>query len=185
MGSAAQLDKRRRKLPAAIVHAVHLEAGFQCARPQCRILLVLDCHHIAWVKDGGGDDQSNLICLCPSCHAMYHRGIISDDAIWHWKALLVAMNHAFDRKSMDMLLTISDVPSMWYGGGELLSMSSLLQAKLIEIRDMDAASPGSAMTGRFRVETTIRGELLIDAWKSGESEKYRLLLASNPAGETQ
>src|SRR3954452_13255099 len=89
MAAAEVLEKRRKKLPRAVVHAVHLEAGFQCARPQCRLMLVLDCHHIWWVKDGGGNDQSNLICLCPYCHTLYHQGIITDEAIRHWKALLV------------------------------------------------------------------------------------------------
>ncbi len=147
------------------------------------MMLVLDCHHIWWVKDGGGNDQSNLICLCPNCHTLYHHKIITDEAIWHWKALLVATNQAFDRKSMDTLLTINDYPSIRYGGGELLSLSSLLQAKLIEIRDMDGTSGGAVVSGQFRVETTVRGKLLIDAWKTGESEKYRLLLMSDPSGD--
>jgi hypothetical protein len=93
------------------------------------------------------------------------------------------MNHAFDQKSMDMLLTIHDYPSIRYGGGELLALSSLLQAKLIGICDMDGMSAGAVVTGQFRVETTVRGQLLIDAWRSGESEKYRLLLMSDPSGD--
>ena len=149
------------------------------------MMLVLDCHHIWWVRDGGGNDLPNLICLCPNCHALYHRGVFNDEAIRHWKSLLVAMNNAFDRKSMDMLLTINQYPFIQYSGGELLHLSSLIQAKLVELRDVNATSAGTVVTGTYRVETTERGKLLIEAWTSGESEKYQALLVSNANGESK
>lgn len=108
---------------------------------------------------------------------MLHRDVITKEAIWHWKALLVAMNNAFDRRSMDLLLTVNDLPFVRYSGDAVADLSGLIQAKLIEVMDFDATSTGPVVTGQFRVQTTQRGKLLIDAWKTGESEKYRAMLS--------
>ena len=36
------------------------EAGYRCAVPTCREILLYDIHHIWEVSEGGGDDASNL-----------------------------------------------------------------------------------------------------------------------------
>ena len=38
-------------------------------------------HHIIPVKDGGTDEATNLIMLCPNCHALAHAGIIKEDEL--------------------------------------------------------------------------------------------------------
>ena len=43
---------------------------------RCRICgesRTVDVHHITQRAQGGSDDASNLICLCPTCHALQHR----------------------------------------------------------------------------------------------------------------
>src|SRR4030095_9936403 len=84
----------RRALPVATRRAVLAEAGYRCAVPTCRTILALDLHHIEDLQEGGGDEVSNLIALCPTCHALYTRGTITRDAIRSWKGLLVALNQA-------------------------------------------------------------------------------------------
>src|ERR1700728_1479184 len=66
------------------------EAGYRCAVPTCREILLLDLHHIWEVSEGGGDEATNLIALCPTCHALYHRGKIRVESIYAWKAMLIA-----------------------------------------------------------------------------------------------
>jgi len=56
------------------------------------------------VQEGGGNTLSNLIALCPTCHALYTRGTISKDAIYAYKSTLVSLNAAFDRDAVDNLL---------------------------------------------------------------------------------
>lgn len=70
------------------------EAGYRCANPVCGTIIVLDVHHIVEVSEGGGTEPANLLALCPTCHALYHRGSISRDAIHHWKSRIVAINKA-------------------------------------------------------------------------------------------
>ncbi len=68
------------------------EAGYRCAVPTCRTTLAIDLHHIDQVKDDGGNEQSNLIALCPTCHRLYHNGTIPKDAIRAWKKMLVSLS---------------------------------------------------------------------------------------------
>lgn len=86
------------------------EAGFRYAVPTCRDLLVLDLHHIYKVAEGGGNEVSNLIALCPTCHDLYHRGHISRSSVFAWKSMLVAINRAFDLESIDRLMFLEKQP---------------------------------------------------------------------------
>src|SRR5437667_11868859 len=65
-------------------------------------------HHIDEVSHGGGDDLSNLIVLCPTCHRLYHLGTISRDSIYAYKSMLVAISRAFDLDAVDRLLFLSE-----------------------------------------------------------------------------
>jgi hypothetical protein len=50
-----------------------------------------------------------LIALCPTCHALYHRGKISPQSIYAWKAMLVAIERAFDVQTIDKLLFLNSL----------------------------------------------------------------------------
>ena len=39
-------------------------------------------HHIKSVADGGTNDETNLVLLCPNCHKMAHSGFISDEELY-------------------------------------------------------------------------------------------------------
>ncbi|HEY4075380.1 MAG TPA: HNH endonuclease [Rhizomicrobium sp.] len=32
----------------------------------------LECHHVVWLANGGADDMTNTIALCPNCHRKMH-----------------------------------------------------------------------------------------------------------------
>ncbi|MCD6215070.1 MAG: HNH endonuclease [Candidatus Desulfofervidus sp.] len=44
-------------------------------------MFAIDIHHIIEVVEGGDNELANLIALCLTCHALFHRGIISRDSI--------------------------------------------------------------------------------------------------------
>src|SRR5713101_27259 len=94
----------RTAIPLDVKVQVLTEAGYRCAVPTCRNILALDLHHIVEVKGGGPNEASNLLALCPTCHALYTRGTISREAINTWKLMLVTLNHAFDQESISNLL---------------------------------------------------------------------------------
>lgn len=53
----------------------------QLAEHKCKICgdKGLDAHHIKPLKEGGTNDQDNLICLCRKCHQQVHKGVYTID----------------------------------------------------------------------------------------------------------
>jgi predicted restriction endonuclease len=102
MSKAKPGERKNLSLKTQVI--VLTESGYRCAVPTCRNILALDMHHIWEVSTGGSNDPSNLIALCPTCHALYHRGTIKADSIYAYKAMLVAITRAFDVEAIDRLL---------------------------------------------------------------------------------
>lgn len=49
--------------------------GSKCELCSYAVEQVLNVHHIVERKDGGTNEESNLIVLCPNCHAEVHNGL--------------------------------------------------------------------------------------------------------------
>ena len=93
---------KRKPIPDHIKEALLIEQGYKCGNPRCWTILksaILEDHHIEYVSEGGGNEPSNLLALCPTCHTMHHHGMISRDAIRHWKKLIVALDGPSDREA--------------------------------------------------------------------------------------
>lgn len=99
----------RTPIKASLRLAVLTESGYRCAVPTCRNILALDMHHIVEVNEGGLNEQSNLVALCPTCHALYTRGTISRDSINAWKTMLVSLSNAFDQQTISNLLFLHTI----------------------------------------------------------------------------
>ena len=157
-----------------------------CGNPCCRHILTLELHHIVWVKDGGENAAINLIALCPNCHALHTQGHIPQSAIRHWKGILHALNHAFNKEGMDLLLFLHqpNVENIWYSGDGLLKFSSLIAAGLVDIVESQFAigarygksAPTSPPVTAVRVKLSEKGQLLVDAWLKGDEDRYRTAL---------
>jgi hypothetical protein len=187
---------RRKKLPPNVVRDVFIECGHKCANPACRFSLLLEAHHILWVKDGGNDEAGNLLALCPNCHGMHTRGLVGYEAIWHWKRMLVMLNHAYDKQGIDQLLFLykmANVP-VWCDGGALERYSALIGNGLAAVVDTrhkieagvqvkpqgggtgpDIAVEAQFITSSHRVELTARGRMLVEAWLSEDRKRYEEL----------
>ncbi len=110
---------KRKSIPFSVRDEVLREAGYKCANPVCRNILTLQLHHIVWVKEDGGNKATNLIALCGHCHDLHTQGHIPHSSIRHWKGMLHALNHAFNKESMDLLyLNQPDTDKIWYSGDE-------------------------------------------------------------------
>lgn len=146
--------------------AVLTEAGYRCAVPTCRTILAIDLHHLLPVSESGANTSSNLIALCPTCHALFHRGAISRDSIYAWKSLLVSLSQAFDQRDIDDLLFL-DTPQPYpleVTGDGVVKFSRLIGAGLATYH---LAIHGRE-TLRYRLSLTDRGLQLVHAWKSGD-----------------
>ena len=148
------------------------EAGYRCAVPTCRTILAIDLHHIIPVADDGNNDPSNLIALCPTCHALHHRGTINQESIRVWKGMLVALNQGFDRRAIDNLLYLSlEKRPLFYSPDGVLHFNDLISSGLVAV---GAEIPKSGSCGfqpqfsGFRIDLTDRGRAVVDAWKAGD-----------------
>jgi len=165
----------RKNLPLKTKTIVLTVAGYRCAVPTCRGILALDMHHIWQVSAGGGDDSENLIALCPTCHALYHRGTIMPDSIYAYKAMLVAINRAFDVEAIDRLMFLHKVPAEYLvvSGDGVLQFARLIAADLASFT-MKANNAWLLVT--YTVNLTEKGKLLIDAWMRGDTNVLRDVL---------
>lgn len=174
-------QRERAALPLRTRVAVLTEAGYRCAVPTCRNILALDIHHIWEVNAGGGDDPVNLIALCPLCHALYHRGTISAESIYVYKAMLVAITRAFDVEAIDRLLflTAHDPDYLILSGDGLLHFSRLIAAGLAT-STLKANNNWLLVT--YTVNISDKGRQLVTAWQSGDRSAVREALVANRAG---
>ncbi|MGC3979677.1 MAG: HNH endonuclease signature motif containing protein [Steroidobacteraceae bacterium] len=168
----AKVVGERKALPLKTKIIVLTESGYRCAVPNCRNILALDMHHIWEVSEGGNDDPSNLIALCPTCHNLYHRGHIRAESIYAYKAMLVAIGRAFDVEAIDRLLFLSSCKKNFLvvSGDGLLHFSRLIGAGLA---DMEQKSNNNWQLVTYVVNISNKGRLLVDAWKSGDQVKLR------------
>jgi hypothetical protein len=175
----SQKAKERTKLPLKTVTIVLTEAGYRCAVPTCRGILALDLHHIWQVAAGGPDEPENLVALCPTCHALYHRGTIKSESIYAYKAMLVALSHAFDVESVDRLLFLSLCPKDYLvvSGDGLLAFSRLIAAGLASV-EQKANNAWQLVT--YAVNISPKGKLLMDAWKQGDRTRLANALGQPP-----
>lgn len=154
----------RKKLPLDVKKQVLHLAGYKCGNPVCRTVITLDIHHMVAGANGGVDDPDNLLALCPNCHALFHRGEILPESIRAWKMLLLAINEAFDRKSVDLLLALDHLGSVRLSGDGLLLCASLIGGGLVK---QSPRSTGTAFP-LYEVELSERGKAFVNAWKSGD-----------------
>lgn len=159
------MPSERRAIPVATKREVLTEAGYRCAVPTCRMILAIDLHHIIEVSEGGENTLDNLIALCPTCHALHHRGEITADSIRIWKTMLVTLNNAFDRNTIDSLLFLRTLrpQQLRISGDGVLKYDRLIAAGLAEFNLVMQNGPIML----YEVGLTAKGKMVVDAWKSG------------------
>jgi hypothetical protein len=167
--------RERDSLPLKTRVIVLTESGYRCAVPTCRNILALDMHHIWEVSAGGSDDPSNLIALCPTCHALYHRGTIKQESIYVYKAMLVAITRAFDVEAIDRLLFLDSCKKdfLVVSGDGALHFGRLVAAGLASI-DQKANNNWQIVT--YTVNISDRGRQLIEAWKQGDRTRLKKVM---------
>lgn len=174
----------RDKIPLSKKVVVLTEAGYRCAVPTCRNILALDMHHIWEVAAGGGDEPSNLIALCPTCHALYHRGTIRAESIHVYKAMLVAITQAFDLEAIDRLIFLESCNDdfLIVSGDGVLHFGRLIAAGLARV-ELKANNNNQIVS--YAVNISKKGRQLIEAWKLGDRTRLsHAISAAVPGSDT-
>jgi len=175
------VGRRRAVQPATRILVLH-ECGYRCSNPTCRMVLTLDVHHIEYVSEGGGDSQENLSVLCPNCHALHHKGHIPRESLRAWKLLLLALNEAFDRRSVDILLALAKFGGVMIWGDGLLACASLVASGFVEVDQMTEIvetgggfwSPATVTkeerVAKYWMVLSAKGRAFVSAWKKGDQK---------------
>ena len=116
----------RKSLPTDTRALTLHEAGYRCGNPACRMPLTLEIHHLDPVAKDGGNTPDNLLALCPNCHTMHHAGHIPIESLRAWKHILLSLNSAFDRESVDLLLTIKKLGAISISADGVLQCAALI-----------------------------------------------------------
>ena len=186
--------RARKKIPVTIRDEVLREAGYKCANPVCRNILTLQLHHIEWVKVGGETAATNLLALCGHCHDLHTQGHIPASAIRHWKGILHALNSAFNKESMDLLLFLAnaDCTKVLYTGDGLLRFAGLIASGFAEIIDSHYgvglrygnSPPTAPPSSTHRVQLSEKGRAFTIAWLAGDETGYRTILEKGDTPES-
>lgn len=181
MIKAKSKPRERKNLPLVIKSILLTESGYRCAVPRCRNILALDMHHIYEVSEGGSDDPSNLIALCSYCHDLYHRGTITRESIYVYKAMLVAISRAFDVEAIDRLLFLESCKKdfLVVSGDGLLHFGRLIAAGLASV---DQKSNNNWQLVTYAVNISAKGRQLIEAWKQGDRTRLREVMGGPVPG---
>lgn len=157
------------------------EAGYKCANPACRHPQTLDVHHLIYVSEGGADMQENLLPLCKNCHDLHHKGDIPTESLRAWKMLLMALNAAFDRRAIDLLLTIAIKGRIESISGDGVPVyAPLVASNLVTLQERPYRTSRDVQHRyEYVVFISDRGKLFVEAWKQGDQ---RAAIELIPAG---
>lgn len=177
---------KRKPIPDAITRQVLIEAGYRCGVPTCRNILAIDLHHMEEVREGGRNEAGNLLALCPTCHALYHRGTYSREAIYAWKQVLVSLSAAFDLETIDLMLFLykmKDDPRFLIKQDALLQFARLIGNDLAALEWEEATINNMRFIG-YRVSLSNKGQHLIEAWRTGDRKAVAEALSPGSPLET-
>ncbi len=147
-----------------------MEAGYRCGVPTCRNILAIDLHHLDRVSEGGKDEPANLLALCPTCHALHHRGTIPREALYAYKQVLVSLSAAFDLEAVDLMLflyEIKDDPRFLLKADAVVNFARLIGTHLAKLEWQEATVDNMTHIG-YKVALSDKGLQLIEAWRSGD-----------------
>ncbi len=153
----------RKKVPVDARSIVLHECGYKCANPACRMVLTLDVHHLERISDEGSNEPSNLLPLCPNCHSPHHSGRIPLVSVRAWKHLLLAMNHAFDKRLIDLLLALRKLEAVFVSGDGVLQCGEGVSSGLIEV--VFRVQPEN-----YLVRLTPKGRDFVMNWEAGNEQ---------------
>ncbi len=179
------MTNQRIRISPAKKNEVLMEAGYRCAVPTCRNILAIDLHHIIKVSEKGGNDVTNLIALCGTCHDLYHKGVIRKDAIYNWKGLLIALNQAFDSESVDLLIFLCNLPSTDFkiSGDGVLKFARLISSGLASFEKATLTGTrvydGIERPSFYNIHLTPKGKMLVDAWIKGDRTAVKNALSKD------
>lgn len=173
---------KRKAVPVDVRQVVLHECGYKCGNPACRYILTLDMHHIEYVSEGGTNTAENLLPLCGNCHNLHHRREIPPESIRAWKFLLLALNEALDRRSVDILLMLHKLNAIEEVTGDgLPQYAAMVSSGLASVQPRRRADFGGQGIAFYNIRLTEKGIRFVDGWLKGNQQAALAESAATPS----
>lgn len=161
----------RPQIPAQLRRDVLLEAGYRCAMPRCGAETT-EIHHIVDYATVKEHTFSNLIALCPNCHARVTKGQIDRPSVKQIKANLSLVSGRYGDLEVRILRNFAenqDDTTISLPGGWDLLVSYLIQDGLLKKAPKGQRIAIGNRSTEFslspeRYILTEKGQLFIDQW---------------------
>jgi hypothetical protein len=165
---AGKIGTEARNVRPDVRRRVLHEAGYKCGNPNC-FTPYLELHHLIYVSEDGEDEAYNLLPLCLVCHTRHHKGEIPTEALRAWKIFLITINEAFDRRSTDLLLILSDLGCIqWITGDGLPAYAPLAASGMARLQTSPVKSGPSHYRMLYGAWITDKGKAFVEGWKAGD-----------------
>lgn len=161
------MKNKRKSIPIDVRRLVLHEAGYRCVNPTCRTIITIDLHHLDFVSEGGENTAENLIALCPNCHSLHHKGHIPIESLRAWKMMLLSLNEGFDKKSIEILLSVNRIDLFVVSGDGLLSCSYLIASGMLQVDPVGPFVYGDT-NYKYRIKLSEKGLKFLTAWQKGD-----------------
>jgi hypothetical protein len=100
--SAEKKSANNQKIPKRIEKKIFQEANSACAFCKQNEIVMLDIHHIIRRKDGGPNEELNLILVCKKCHTDIEDGIITLTEVMRKKQELVKYKDSIKKEDKNI-----------------------------------------------------------------------------------
>jgi hypothetical protein len=73
---------QREPVPTNIRKTINSRSGYRCENPDCKASVAPHLHHID--NDYNNNSPKNIIALCPNCHALAHKDMMTNSQLRNW-----------------------------------------------------------------------------------------------------
>ncbi|MBI5961669.1 MAG: HNH endonuclease [Chloroflexi bacterium] len=161
---------RRTSVPSQLKREVLLEAGHRCAIPTCR-QTTLEITHIAPWSKVKEHEFANLIALCPTCHARYHKGEIDRQSMLSYKRNLSILNSRYtdiERRVLDFFASQPEAQYIKLPGGVVIWLWYLIKDGYLVLDGHSSGHKEDEFPNYDLYYLTPAGRELVQKWISAE-----------------
>jgi len=107
--------------------------------------------------------------------------LIPGESLRAWKFLLLALNEAYDRRSVDLLLTLDKLGKMLCSGDGVVNFAPLIASQLVSCSGGGQVTPLDLTKYAYYLSLSEKGIAFVSAWKAGDQKTA----VSSLRGETE
>ncbi len=155
----------RPHIPKDLERAVKTEAGHRCAIPTCKQYPV-EIHHITQYSEVKKHEFTNLIALCPTCHARCTNNEIDRKSVEIYKTNLGIIGSRYTQLEITLLESLDKQAQLPVAGTMYWLFQRLVNEGLTSVAGMSGGMI-DGIPSFYIVELTGPGREIVKKWLEG------------------